>query len=566
MVRLSSGGGPRRPPRDSSLKARRLQDGSLRAGDAAEGFRIERANTAMSMASNVTSRFFNFSQERASQVTPFRGSGAGAVRARPNAFSWFTRGRTASSMGPSSGASRSTSQSTAQSLRSSSLTSALAELDAISESGISKSSSLSDHARVHALRRAGIYNADMIDDGSRARARRLALAVVHSPWFDTVIGTIVALNAICIGVEIQVSLTGDVPGVLLSMEVCFLCIYVLELMTRMFAHGLWICTRAAFLMDLGLVSTGVVSLTAQLSGCDGYSAIDILLIFRSLRIFRVVRAIRVLDFFHELWKLFSGLIQSCRTVMAAFILVFLIVYIFACVGVEIITKSPRLNEVEDTQRIIDSHFDTIFSFMLTLIQFANADSIGSIYAPIVKHEPALAIYFVSLIMIVTIVCMNLVTAAIVHTVFKAGKDDKDLVTQKIRAQTKKFVPVLTEVFEHIDTTGDGELEYKKLEQSIAEFQKLRLPPSLARILEPSMLKYAFEVMDDDGDGKVNLKEFVKGVFGFGYTELPLETTHMLELLRRQNRCMQKLAKQGDEVRTSITHISGKLDGLQQSRT
>ena len=93
---------------------------------------------------------------------------------------------------------------------------------------------------------------------------RLASAVVHSRWFDTFIGAFVIANAVCIGVESELSLAGNVPRWLLSMDVGFLCIYVVELMLRILADGLRVCTQGAFWFDVGLVVLGLAAQAAQL--------------------------------------------------------------------------------------------------------------------------------------------------------------------------------------------------------------------------------------------------------------------------------------------------------------
>jgi len=394
--------------------------------------------------------------------------------------------------------------------------------------------------------------------------RWMAFATVRAPWFDSVIGAIVAINAVCIGIELQMSLSGEVPMSLQVMESVFLSIYVLELMLRLFADGRVKFTQTVFLFDLGLVVTGVLAKVAEVVGAKGFDSIDLLLVFRSLRVFRVVRAIRMLEFFSELWKLFTGLLRSARTVFAAFLLIFLVMYMFACIGVEAITKSEALRGDEDTRPIIEEFFDSVFSIMLMLIQFATADSISPIYVPIVKKQPALAIYFVSLVLVITVLCMNLVTAAIVESAIRTGKDDQDLILQRIRNHTRRYMPVLKRVFQEIDTTGEGTLSYRELEDSIEAFNELHLPEALAKILEPCTLKNAFELMDDDEDGKVDLTEFVRGVFGLAYMEVPIETTHMLEMLRRQSRSVHEITEQGRELQTRVRIISESIDTLQGS--
>jgi len=78
--------------------------------------------------------------------------------------------------------------------------------------------------------------------------------------------------------------------------------------------------------------------------------------------------------------------------------------------------------------------------------------------------------------------------------------------------TKRRMPFLEQVFQAIDTTGDGMVEFSELEQSVQEINKLWLPSVLSRALEPSTLQIAFELMNDDCDGKVDLEEFARCIW------------------------------------------------------
>ena len=130
------------------------------------------------------------------------------------------------------------------------------------------------------------------------------------------------------------------------------------------------------------------------------------------------------------------------------------------------------------------------------------------------------------------------------------------------------MPVLKRLFKTltIEARDGGVLEYSALMEGVMGIQSVALPRNLAHILEPSTLQYAFDVMDDDGDGKVDLTEFVSGVFCLAYTELPLETTHTLQLLRRQGRAMRDLAAQGDSLQSSVRSIEARLRALRLRET
>merc|ERR1712032_1039053 len=128
--------------------------------------------------------------------------------------------------------------------------------------------------------------------------------------------------------------------------------------------------------------------------------------------------------------------------------------------------------------------------------------------------------------------------------------------QRIRRLTKQYTPLLQKAFKSIDD-GQG-LLLAELEESINLFHNLELPPPLRRILEPRTLRNVFDIMDDDQDGRVNLEEFTRGLFSLAFCDVPIETTHMLEMLRRQNRDLADIATQARELQASLMRITESL--------
>ena len=64
-------------------------------------------------------------------------------------------------------------------------------------------------------------------------------------------------------------------------------------------------------------------------------------IIKVLRLSRLVRALRLVVQFRMLWQLIRGLYSTLNLMFNTAVLVTLLLYIFACLGVELITKEPE---------------------------------------------------------------------------------------------------------------------------------------------------------------------------------------------------------------------------------
>ncbi|CAK0832278.1 unnamed protein product, partial [Prorocentrum cordatum] len=252
----------------------------------------------------------------------------------------------------------------------------------------------------------------------RARLRHMASKLVHeNPWFDFVLGLLIISNSVLIGVETQLRLEDESgpPPYLFWIESFFLVCFVSELCVHWLADGTdnlssgWFWFDSIVLVATGIVYTWIVDPILAATSQD-LPLVSQILTLRVLRLLRLVRALRLMDHFKELWKLCSGLLRSSRTMLSVCALVIIALFVFGCLGVDLIATSPKLNQNEETRAIIEVHFSSLMVTLLTLMQFANADSIGSIYLPLCKVEPFLVVYFLVMWLVVTVALMNLVTA------------------------------------------------------------------------------------------------------------------------------------------------------------
>lgn len=397
--------------------------------------------------------------------------------------------------------------------------------------------------------------------------RKRAAWLLQGSWFDMVMGLVIVSNALCIGVEIEHSIDGSTWRPLSWLEHLFLAVYICELAIRVTGNdgrsrsqGRY--TRSGwFVLDVGLVTVGVLStwvvqpilaLVAE-RGSDSLELFQQFLVLRILRLLRLVRALRLLRSFQELWKLCRGLLISAKTVLFACGLVLLTVYIFACLGVEIITNSDLLKDNPSTAGIVDSRFNSLMRTMLTLIAFTNADSISTVYEPMIVVEPVLAIFFGFVWLFVTVSLMNLVTAVIVDNAISQTSKDIEFERTEKKRQLKFLIPAIERLFDDLDKqTGreDGHVGIYEL-----HFDKIKLPLELEGILHPDNLEDLFEFLDSDGSGTLDKEEFVERVCRLALGGIPVETIQTLQLLRGHKKSMAEIARQTQVIMRILKSLS-----------
>lgn len=286
-----------------------------------------------------------------------------------------------------------------------------------------------------------------------------------------------------------------------------------------------------------------------------------LLIVRTLRLLRLVRTFRLMEQFHDMWKVASGLASSMRTVLSACLMVMLAIYVFACIGVELITRNESLLQDPETATVVENHFKNVQQTTLTLFRFTNADSMASIYTPLVSKAWYLVFYFGAVWLTVTVSLMTSVTAVIVDNAIARGGQDRDMRMHSLRKKLKALSPCINSIFSQLDVNGDGIIQ---LSEVMAGMENVKgfdaLPDDLQKILVSDNLVDLYEYLDADGSGRVDQTEFYEGVCHLALENVPIETTQMLQLLRSQHRAMELIRDvtcvQGDHAVLAGDHPRG----------
>lgn len=381
-------------------------------------------------------------------------------------------------------------------------------------------------------------------------AQGLCRRIVESPIFEAVLSVVIFVNAITIGIEADMSIQNDEEEMTWSLivEVLFLVIYILELIIRLVANK-WRCFRDPwFIFDFVLVT---VSLLGQVIGAVASfpAVIQQVLILRALRLLRVIRALRMIKQMRGVWRLVSGFLTSCNTMMSTLALLSLVLYIFAVLGIEMIAKDDTLQADVVTSRIIQENFSSLFVIMMTLSQFVTMDSIASIYIPLIKKKPELSSYFIALVIIVSIALMNLVTAVLVEGALDHARQEKEEDVKLSNSKFREMIPQLQSLFESLDTDKSGELQRTEIEAAERE-KRAEIPADILDKASVASMTELFEKLDVDKSGSLKSAEFIEGCMNIFLLEIPVRDLMMMKMIRL--------------VRSGVAHIEDEIRDLRRS--
>jgi len=369
--------------------------------------------------------------------------------------------------------------------------------------------------------------------------------------FDYIVGAVILFNAICVGIESNLSLQNlnmDPEEIaynlqtLENLEYVFLSIYYVELFLRFFAGG-WRIFSRVIAFDILLVLLGTVAvlhshlMAAGLTNGSGGSLaqkLEPILVLRVLRLLRLLRALRMVKYFKTLWRLVNGLVHTTSTMISTFVLLLLTIYISACMAIEIISKDSVLRSAEETRVILDYSFSSLGTVMITFVQFVTMDSIASIYLPLVKRRRWLCVFFGLLIVIISVALMNLVTAVLVETAIENSKKDQDFAAQRIR----RLRPQLKKAFRLMDVDGSRTVSREEVVASHSHF-----PSAVLKSVPRGSLPDLFDMLDSDGTGEIGEETFVEGVMEFILSDLSFTAMQELKLLAQMRSWQQSTTTQ-----------------------
>jgi len=251
------------------------------------------------------------------------------------------------------------------------------------------------------------------------------------------------------------------------------------------------------------------------------ASLRIVLVLRVLRLLRLLRTLRMLPFFGTLWKFVSALSGSVAAIFSTVALLLMVLYMAACLAIEVIAKDSMLRSMPQTREIIDVHFHSLDTVMLSFVQFVTMDSISAMYFPLIEQRGYLSIFFFLLILVVSIALMNIVTAYTVEIAISSTIKDREMQEEEMRL----LRPDLIKAFEMMDMNHD---QFLTIEEVMA--WRGVLPPRVVQALPQDKMVALFDMLDMDNSGSVDQDEFVDCVAQLAIDGVAFTTLQLLRLL------------------------------------
>jgi len=215
------------------------------------------------------------------------------------------------------------------------------------------------------------------------------------------------------------------------------------------------------------------------------------------------------------------LFRTMHTIVAVCVLIGLLIYIWACVGVQIITTQKDGFEGE-AKDVVDYYFYDLYSTMRSLIQFINFDDSSSLYTPLMQSKPYLSIFFISFMMVVGLAVMNLLTAVIVEGALEQARKDIEVQDMYEREVKKRMLPRLLKMFAEIDTNGDGEITREEISAAPEEVHE-----NIRALVKLDDLNELFDILDKNDEGAIGIKDFFEGLGKIVSSRTPIDLIRVL---------------------------------------
>lgn len=400
---------------------------------------------------------------------------------------------------------------------------------------------------------------------NKMRLRSYSSKIVDAKFFDITMGIVILVNSVLIGIEIDLSITGENENLLnwlFGIDFLFLFIYVLELLLRFLAGGRRIIFDNWIKFDVVLVTIGLISglltiigLMASGGGVSGIrDYLEKIIILRILRLCRMVRAVKMIGKWQTLWKLIQGASRGMRTLGSVLVMLFFSIYVFACIGAEFLTRDDKLLHDSNTKAIISEKFSSLPIIFATLLQFVLVDGLADIYMPLVMVNPALTVvYFGLLICFLSILMANLVTAVLVDDAIQNSQNDERMRRNERKQMFETMEPKLRKAFKYIDEDGSGELG--KAEFMKADLSKRHDLAEVAELLKPETIIELYDLLDTDESGTITEDELITGLMKLKLAETSLEIAQIKQIASQSQRSLKSVKVTLDKLVDAIRNPS-----------
>lgn len=229
--------------------------------------------------------------------------------------------------------------------------------------------------------------------------REKVKAFVESKLFTTLVFVLIILNTVSLGIE-TFKLSPELTGALSTFNTVCIVIFVLEIVLKLYALGGAFFKDAWNIFDTIIVIISILPMITFLSSMRA---------FRIFRMFRALRALRMMKRLEKLRVIVQALLGALPSVAWVVVLLCIIYYVFAVIGTNLFSAlSPE-------------YFGSLWKSLYTLFQITMADDLGEVSRPLLASGFGAVVYFVSFVVLSTILVLNVIVGVVVDSVSEIKK-------------------------------------------------------------------------------------------------------------------------------------------------
>eukprot|EP01083_Nonionella_stella_P037407 101960_1 len=253
--------------------------------------------------------------------------------------------------------------------------------------------------------------------------------VIESNWFSASILFAIFINTVLI--TLQTTRDSEVTAGW-YFSVCdnlLLGIYIVELILKMFVWR-WKLFKVGWnifdfvIVGLSVGETTFILFMGSLGGFDP-TIFRLLRVFRALRAIRALRVLRTISFLSSLQIIVTTLLRSIPAWGSISMILFLILYIFAIIGVTVYKD------------IHPQRFGGIWIALLSLFQLITLDDWFEMYDEVKHVDRSFILYLIVFIVVETFIFINLFVAVIVNNLEQLQLQQIEKMKQAKHAEKQK---------------------------------------------------------------------------------------------------------------------------------
>eukprot|EP00929_Paragymnodinium_shiwhaense_P093661 TRINITY_DN53887_c0_g2_i1.p1 TRINITY_DN53887_c0_g2~~TRINITY_DN53887_c0_g2_i1.p1 ORF type:complete len:629 (-),score=96.50 TRINITY_DN53887_c0_g2_i1:220-2034(-) len=346
--------------------------------------------------------------------------------------------------------------------------------------------------------------------------------ITEWPAFEAFFACAILANSIAVGVEVNAVLLEPHGGVSLSfaaMNYTFSLLFFLELMCRVGAHGTAFFCGSQWSwnnFDLVIVLSSLVEIVSDALGANtlgsgmGGRGARIIRILRITRFIRILRVARLMRFVRALRQLLLSIICTLQEVVWAFVLLLLVIYIFAITFAQVVSgQALETGQAPDGR--LQLYWGSVPKSMWALfLSISGGINWLEVVEPLEDVWPPLVLLFSFYVTFTVFAMLNVITGVFCESAIAAARTDADHVCQEHLLHKSTYMQNVKKLFDKIGQHGADAITYDDLEEFLQDDMATGFFAALD--IDISDVWTLFKLLDENESRLINLEEFVAGCF------------------------------------------------------